>query len=265
MKHLYHLFSFLCLLCCSFLAMGQELTVSGKVTSDVEGETLPGVNILVSGTSTGTVTDVDGNYRITVPSPTATLVFSFIGYENQSVSVNGRSVIDVVLAPSISQLSEVVVTAFGIEQERKALAYSAQEVGGEELQQSKEVNVVDAINSKVAGVQVVRQGGSAGAGTSIVIRGNSSLLGNNQPLFVVDGVPINNSYRSSQGNSTGVDPSNRAIDINPDDIESLTVLKGPSATALYGIQAANGVIVITTKKGSRTAGDAGKFHLYSFC
>jgi TonB-linked SusC/RagA family outer membrane protein len=160
----------------------------------------------------------------------------------------------VTLQEDVKSLDEVVVTAFGIAQEKRALAYAVQEIKSDEIVKAREPNIVDAINAKVAGVQVVRQGGAAGAGSAITIRGNSSISGNNQPLFVVDGIPINNSFRTTTGASSGVDVSNRALDINPSDIESISVLKGPAATALYGIQAGSGVVVITTKKGSRSDG-----------
>jgi TonB-linked SusC/RagA family outer membrane protein len=245
----------LLVLCFAIAAIAQERRVTGKVSAADDGLPLPGVNVLLKGTSTGTVSDANGNFSISVTGDGAVLVISYIGYQTQEVAVGNRTSVDVTLRTDARQLSEVIVTAFGIEQEKKALTFAAQEVGGSEIMQSREQNVVDALNAKVAGVQVVRQGGSAGAGSSILIRGTSSVSGNNQPLFVVDGIPINNSFRASIGTSSGVDYANRAIDINPNDIESVSVLKGPAATALYGIQGGNGVIVITTKKGSRGAKD----------
>ncbi|MBX2958236.1 MAG: SusC/RagA family TonB-linked outer membrane protein [Cyclobacteriaceae bacterium] len=236
----------------SLTAFGQERTVTGKVSSSEDGLTLPGVNVVVKGTSTGTMTDASGNYSIQVPS-SAVLVFSYVGYSTQEVTVGSNTVVDVILQFDAKTLSEVVVTAFGLEQQKKALGFAVQEVKGDEILQSRESNIVDALNAKIAGVQVVRQGGSAGAGSSILIRGTSSVSGNNQPLFVVDGIPINNSFRASIGTSSGVDYANRAIDLNPNDIESVSVLKGPAATALYGIQGGNGVILITTKKGMAAA------------
>lgn len=229
----------------------QEISVAGKVTSQDDGSPLPGVSVLVQGTTTGTVTDLDGAYSISVPAGTTVLEFSYIGFKRQSVQLRDRSTVNVALVPDISQLSEVVVTAFGIEQDKKALISATQEVKGRELFLSREPNMVDALNAKVAGVQVTRQGGSAGAASSIVIRGMSSISGENQPLFVIDGVPIDNSFRSTS-RSSSVDVPNRAIDINPNDIESINVLKGPAATALYGLQAGSGAVIITTKKGSRS-------------
>ncbi len=234
----------------------QEVVVGGTVISQEDGEPLPGVSVIIQGTTTGTVTDLDGSYSISVPSGDRVLEFSYIGFVRQTVAVRNRSTINVTMNPDISQLSEVVVTAFGLTQEKKRLSFSQQEVGSSEILASREQNVVDALNAKVAGVQVTRQGGSAGAGSSIVIRGIQSISGQNQPLFVVDGVPINNSFRASIGTSGGVDYANRAIDINPNDIESISVLKGPAATSLYGIQGATGVVLITTKKGSRKRGFA---------
>lgn len=245
---------FLSAFCLSHHGFGQGMAVSGNVTSQEDGMPLPGVSILVQGTNTGTVTDIDGNYSINVPSGNSVLTFSFIGFGAETVRVNNRSTVDVVMSPDTEQLGEVVVTAFGLTQEKKKISFSQQEVGSAEILASREQNVVDALNAKVAGVQVTRQGGSAGAGSSIVIRGIQSISGQNQPLFVVDGVPVNNSFRASIGTSGGVDYANRAIDINPNDIESISVLKGPAATSLYGIQGATGVVLITTKKGTKKKG-----------
>ncbi|WP_194777698.1 SusC/RagA family TonB-linked outer membrane protein [Pararhodonellum marinum] len=255
MKHLFTKIMavfFLSLFCLSLSAQAQ--TVRGKVTDQSSGEPIPGVSVLVQNTNVGSVTDIDGNYVIEVPSGNQNLVFSFIGFESQTIAVNNRSTLDVRLRQDVTDMQEVVVTAFGLTQEKKKISFSAQEVNSTEIMQSREQNVVDALNAKVAGVQVTRQGGSAGAGSSIVIRGIQSISGQNQPLFVVDGVPVNNSFRASIGTSGGVDYANRAIDINPNDIETITVLKGPAATSLYGIQGATGVVLITTKKGSRQKG-----------
>lgn len=227
-----------------------EVTVTGRVLAD-DGSPVPGVSVFVKGTQIGTVTDGDGKYSVSAPSATSTLVFSFIGYKTVEIELNGRTVLDVTLEADITTLSEVVVTAFGIAQEKKALVSATQEVSSKDIGYSKETNIVDALNSKVAGVQITRQAGSAGAASNIIIRGLSSISGENQPLFVVDGIPINNAFRTTNREG-GVDVSNRAIDINPNDIESINVLKGPAATALYGIQAGSGVVIITTKRGKRT-------------
>ena len=230
-------------------AWAQERTVSGTVTSSEDGSSLPGVNIVLKGTTTGTVTDVDGNYKLNVPEEGGTLVFTFIGLATQEIEIGARSVIDLQMAPDLTQLSEVVITAVGIEANKANLGYSVQSVQGDAVQEAKQTNLVSALNSKVAGVWVNQSSGSPGASTNIRIRGATSVNGANQPLFVIDGVPVNN---QEFGNGTGgVDQSNRLIDVNPQDIESLTVLKGPAATGLYGIRAANGAVIITTKKGSR--------------
>lgn len=229
----------------------QENTITGKVTSAADGVALPGVNVVVEGTTIGTVTDVDGNYRLNVPEDADVLSFSFIGLKEQNVQINGRSVIDVEMEEDAQQLSEVVVTAIGIEQNRRKLGYSIQEIESEEITRAPQTNLVNSLNGKVAGVNIVSSSGAPGASAAIRIRGNTSIEGNNSPLFVVDGVPISN---DAVGNGVGgVDQSNRAIDINPNDIASMSILKGPAATALYGIRAANGAIIITTKKGKKGA------------
>lgn len=231
----------------AFSALAQR-TVSGTVT-DETGSTVPGVNVVLKGTTTGSTTDLDGNYRLSVPEEGGTLVFSFIGLAQQEIEIGARSVIDVMMASDVQQLTEVVVTAVGIERDKKALGYSIQSVDSDEITQSRETNIVNALNGKVAGVQITSSSGAAGASAYIKIRGNASLTQNNQPLFVVDGIPINNQSFQTEGGTAGVSQSNRAMDMNPQDIESVTVLKGPAATALYGIRASNGAIVITTKKG----------------
>lgn len=252
MRHLYYFFTLLSLLFAGEAVLAQEQTVSGKVTASEDGSALPGVNILVSGTSTGTITDIEGNYQITVPSSDATLLFSFIGYENQEISVNGRNTIEVALQISIEQLSEIVVTSFGIEQEKQSLGYAVQELQSKEITQTKQPNLVSALQGQVAGVQITNSGGAPGMSSRILIRGITSLDPNadNQPLFVVDGVPIDNSTIEAGTGNTPRGMSNRAIDINPNDIESLNILKGAAATALYGVRAANGAVIITTKKGT---------------
>jgi len=254
MKHFfYSLFGLVLLGLWSGNSYAQSRTVSGTVTASETGETLPGVNVLVQGTSTGTVTDIEGNYRISVNSDDAVLVFSFIGYESQQETVGNRSEINIVLEPNVAQLSEVVVTSFGIEQEKEALGYAVQELQAEELQQTQQPNLVNALQGRVAGVQITNSGGAPGMSSRIIIRGITSLdpSADNQPLFVVDGVPIDNSTTESTGTPRGA--SNRVADLNPNDIESLNVLKGAAATALYGVRAANGAVIITTKKGQAGA------------
>ncbi len=231
--------------CVVGMAFSQR-TITGMVSDD-QGEALIGANVLLKGTTLGTVTDIEGKYSLNVPSDAGnTLVFSYTGYSTREMEIGASNVIDLTMSEG-AVLGEVVVTAVGLEANRANLGYSVQNVDAEELLASKETNLVDALNSKVAGVQVTSSAGSPGASSSIRIRGSVSVNKSNQPLFVVDGIPIDN---SEFGNNTGgVDNSNRVVDLNPNDIESMTVLKGPSATSLYGVRAANGAIVITTKKG----------------
>jgi TonB-linked SusC/RagA family outer membrane protein len=223
--------------------------ISGKVTSAADGLPLPGVSILVQGTNTGTVTDVDGNYSIEAPGPSAVLIFSFIGYQNKNLPVGNNTTINVALLEKTSQLEEVIVTAFGISQEKKSLGYSAQNINAEEITRTRQPNVINALQGQVAGVQVTNSGGAPGQSARIIIRGINSLdpSADNQPLFVIDGVPVDNSTVESSGTPRGM--SNRIADINPNDVESMSVLKGAAATALYGVRAANGAVIITTKKG----------------
>lgn len=226
-----------------------QQTIKGKVTSQEDGEPLPGVSILIQGTTTGAVTDIDGNYSISVPNSESVLVFSFIGFESQTRRVGNNSEINVILAFSSSELDEVIVTAFGISQEKKSLGYSAQSIDAEEITTAKQPNIVNALQGQVAGVQVTNSGGAPGQSARIIIRGINSLdpSADNQPLFVVDGVPVDNSTVESGGTPRGM--SNRIADINPNDIETMSVLKGAAATALYGVRAANGAVIVTTKKG----------------
>lgn len=244
---------------CGFLysANAQQKTVSGTVTSSVEGEgTLPGVTVSVKGTTIGITTDITGKYSLTVPENAATLVFSYIGMKKQEVEIGSRSVINIIMEPEIMGLDEVVVTALGISREKKSLGYSVQQIGGEELNTARETNFVSSMSGKISGVSI-KQPNTMGGSANIVIRGNASLLGNNQALFVVDGVPVDNSNTNTETQKIGgggFDYGNAAMDINPDDIESISVLKGAAASALYGSRAANGVVLVTTKKGTRNRG-----------
>lgn len=233
-------------------AMAQDITVTGRVTAAGSGEALVGVSILVQGTSRGTNTDLDGNYSITVQQGENVLIFSYVGFITTRIEVNGRSRVDVVMAADVTQFEDVVVTAFGIERERRALGYSIQDVSSDDIARTGAGNMLNALQGQVAGVQI-SSGAGAGSGSQIFIRGISSLSpgADNQPLFVVDGVPIDNSTSESFGRVRGM--SNRAIDINPNDIANVSVLKGAAATALYGVRAANGAVIITTKQGQ--AGD----------
>ncbi|MEM7575407.1 MAG: SusC/RagA family TonB-linked outer membrane protein [Bacteroidota bacterium] len=229
------------------ICLHAQKSVSGTVT-DEDGEALIGVNVLVAGTTSGTITDNDGNYVLTVPER-ATLIFSYTGFESVERVVGSATVIDVSLQFGTS-LDEVVVTALGISRERKALGYAVEELDAEQIARVQQPNLVNALQGQVAGVQVSSAGGGPGQAARIIIRGVNSLDpgANNQPLFVVDGIPITNETLTVGGGGAR-NVSNRAADINPNDIESMTVLKGGAATALYGLRAANGAIIITTKQG----------------
>jgi TonB-linked SusC/RagA family outer membrane protein len=234
-----------------YTLFAQVKPVTGTVTSAVPGEgVIPGVTVLVKGTTLGALTDANGNYSIGVPSGANTLVFSYIGMKTQEIQIGGRSVVDVVMESELTNLNEVVVTALGIKREAKALGYSVQSVKTDQIASSNNTNVINSLAGKIAGVNITPSSGAAGASTFIEIRGSTSLTGNNQPLFVVDGIPIQTGGGGQSGAVDGTGYSDRAIDLNPDDIESMTVLKGGAATALYGLRASNGVILITSKKGS---------------
>lgn len=228
--------------------------IKGKVTDKETGEGLPGVNVVLQGTTTGTSTDISGNYELTVPQAAGVLVFSYVGYVTQEIEIGNRQEIDVELATDTRNLNEVVVTALGIKRDKKALTFATGELKGSDFANSKETNLGTALSAKVAGVQVTTSAAGMSGASRVVIRGNSSLSGNSQPLYVIDGVPIDNSNRRSLGSQTfgtGVDGGDGISNINPNDIESVTVLKGPNGAALYGQLGANGVIIITTKSGTR--------------
>ncbi|MFH0866845.1 MAG: SusC/RagA family TonB-linked outer membrane protein, partial [Bacteroidota bacterium] len=231
------------------IAFAQK-TITGKVTSKADGSALPGVTIAVKGTTTATFSDVAGEYKLSVPATATTLSFSFIGMTTQEIEIGTQTKINVVLEASATNLEGVVVTALGITKEKKSLGYSVQDLKGAELVQAKEYNIINSLSGKISGIQVTNSSGAVGASSRIIIRGASSLSGNNQPLFVVDGIAISNTEFGSANGYGGANRGNGVADINPDDIESISVLKGPNAAALYGSQAANGVILITTKAGS---------------
>ena len=230
--------------------------VSGVVLDADNLEPLPGVNVVEVGTQTGISTDANGNFILSVSSPNTTLSFTYLGYIRQEVAVNGRSEIEVRMAPDTQLIDDVVVTAFGIEREERALGFSVGEIDGSELVEARETNVANALSGKVAGVAVSRPASGASGSSRVIIRGVSTLDRNdsNQPLYVVDGVPIDNTTISSAGMWGGVDGGDGISGINPDDIESMTVLKGGAAAALYGSRALNGAIVITTKRAQRGSG-----------
>ncbi len=224
----------------------QEIQITGEILDANTREALTGVTILIKGTNIGTVTDIDGRYRINVRDEEDILVFSFIGYQTQEISVGEQRNINVRLAPALTELDEVVVTGLGISRERRALGYSIGEVSSDELISSLEGNVVSALSGKIPGVQIRTSSSQPGAAARITVRGHSSMLYDNQPLFIVDGVPFRNVETAAvdwgPGSSTG-------LDIDPSNIENITVLKGAAASALYGSRAANGVVIITTKSG----------------
>lgn len=225
-----------------------QITISGTVTDNEYNEPVIGANIFVVGTTTGTVTDIDGKYTLEVPDKEAQLKFSYVGLEEQTITVGDNRTIDLVLS-SGKILDEVVVTALGIKREEKALGYSVGVVKGDEITKARESNVINSLAGKVAGVQITNSSGAVGSSSRITLRGVSTATGNSQALFVVDGIPVDNSNFGNAGSGGGFDQPNGIADINPDDIESVTVLKGITAAALYGQRASNGAIVITTKKG----------------
>ena len=236
-------------------SLAQTRQVTGKVTSSEDGSALPGVSVSLKGTARGTTSSSDGSYKIMVSNSDA-LVFSFVGYKPQTINVGSQSMINVTLASDASELNEVIVTALGLTRTKNSLPYAAQQIKGDELTRVRSGNAFSQLSGKVSGVQIT-QGNAIGGSTNVVIRGSKSLTGNNQALFVVDGVPIDNSVTNTSNQRTGrggYDYGNAAADINPDDIETMTVLKGAAATALYGSRASNGVIMITSKKAKKGLG-----------
>ncbi|GHM98684.1 SusC/RagA family TonB-linked outer membrane protein [Cytophagales bacterium WSM2-2] len=242
----------LCFTWLTTVALAQSRTVTGTV-KDPNGAGLPGVTIQVKGTASGTVSDSDGKYAIAVGGENAVVVFSFIGFATQEIQVGSQSVIDVSLAEDTKQLQEVIVTALGVEKDSKTLGYSVTKVDASSITQARETNMINSLEGRVAGVNISGTNGGPGSSSSIVIRGINSLGGSN-PLFVINGVPIDNTTRGSAGQYGGVDQGDGISNLNPDDIKELTVLKGATASALYGSRAANGVIIITTKTGKDRKG-----------
>ena len=236
--------SFLIIFFVPAFIFSQSHTVEGVITDATNGETIIGASVIIEGTAKGSISDYNGYYKIDVSGyKNPVLKFSYLGYNDYKVKVDGKNRIDVKLEIKSEQLSEVVITALGIKKDKKVLNYAIQEVKSKDLEQSKQENIVNSLNGKIAGVMVTNSSGTPGASSQILIRGANSVSDavNNQPLFVVDGIPIDNSASFNGGN--------RAMDINSNDIESVTVLKGPTAAALYGLEAANGAIIITTKSG----------------
>ncbi len=232
----------------------QDKVISGTI-SDGSGLPLPGVNIIVKGTTNGTQSDFDGKYSINANTGDV-LSITYVGLKPQEITVAASNTINITMKEDAAMLDEVVVTALGIKREKKSLGYATQEVKGEAVSNVKSSNFVNSLSGRVAGLDI-KTSGTLGGSTNVVIRGNNSIAGNNQALFVIDGVPIDNSNSNTAGQQSGrggYDYGNAASDVNPDDIESINVLKGAAATALYGSRASNGVVMITTKKGSAKKG-----------
>ncbi|MGZ4035259.1 MAG: SusC/RagA family TonB-linked outer membrane protein [Bacteroidia bacterium] len=248
-----------------FAIFAQSRTIKGTIKDSQTKETIPGVTVLVEGTTNATVTDVKGQFSITVDGEGKKLIISSVGYITQTVAAD-KDVIDVNLTLNTTQLKETVVTALGVSKEKKSLGYSVSEVSGDDVRKSGEANIIEALAAKAPGVEVVGSGGTPGASTKITLRGPTDFSGSNQPIIVIDGVIMDNSTNTPTPgdapfnmNLQGVNESNRALDINPDDIESVSILKGPAAAALYGSQAANGAIVYTTKRGKGGSGFGATF------
>ncbi|MFD2037315.1 SusC/RagA family TonB-linked outer membrane protein [Belliella marina] len=234
-------------------AWAQSKTVTGRVTSSDEPEGIPGVNILIKGSGSGTTTDLDGGFSLEVGSGDAVLVFSFVGYTTKEERVGNRSEINVVLKSDLSELGEVIVTAQGIERDERSLGYAIQSIKGDMVSQKSEPNLLNSLQGKLTGVNIVGSSGAPGASTNINIRGITSFTGSNQPLIVVDGIIFSNDTDNTQNTLFGSQPSNRLNDIAPETIESINVLKGPAAAVLYGSRASAGAIIITTKSGAGLA------------
>jgi TonB-linked SusC/RagA family outer membrane protein len=250
---------YLILFLLTFLIAGgvsaQQRIITGVITDASDSSPLPGASVAVKGTSTGTLSDANGSFSLSVNNDASIVVISFIGYLAQEVNLGSSDKINVALKTDTKILNEVVVTALGISREKRALGYAVQEIKSEALQ-TRPTNALAALSGKVAGLQVVTSGGNMGGSSRVLLRGVNSISGNNQPLYVIDGTPIDNADLNSAATSSGSggkDVGNMIQDINPDDIENISVLKGPSAAALYGTRAANGVILITTKKGKENS------------
>ena len=233
------------IVCCTGLASHAQSRLLTGTVSTAEEEPIPGVNVVLKGTTIGTTTDATGKYALSVPDESAIVTFSSIGFATGEEKAGNRSVLNVTMLADVRALSEVVVTAFGVKKEVKSLGYGVQEIKGQQLTEARATNVINGLSGKIAGLRVSSNGGP-GSGSTIQIRGASSVSGNNQPLVVIDGVPIQQSFDKQFGSGLS--------EINPDNIQTMTVLKGPNAAALYGSRAANGVILVTTKTGAGTKG-----------
>lgn len=241
------LYLIMVLLFASFASVFAQTKVSGTIT-DVSGSSIPGVAVIEKGTTNGTTTDIDGKYSLTVPSG-AVLQFSFVGMLDVEEAVNGRSTINLVMEPDAIGLDEVVVTALGIQRDKRTLTYASQQVDGEELMKARGTNFMENLSGKTAGLEIKKSASGAGGSTRVILRGFKSLGGSSEPLYVIDGIPVMNVKRGQPGMWGGTDQGDGLSQLNPDDIESINVLKGLNASILYGSQGANGVVLVTTKKG----------------
>jgi len=240
------------------MMLGQTVQITGTVTSVDDGLSIPGASVAVKGTTIGALTDADGRYTLAVPQTASTLVFSFIGMRRTEVLIEGRTRIDLAMESELVGLDEVVVTAVGISREKRELGYNVQSVNTEVISSRPNADLVNSLAGRASGIQITSSAGDAGASTYLTIRGAHSITGNNQPLFVVNGLPIISG--GGGGGVDGVTTSSRSIDLNPEDIESISVLKGGAATALYGVRAANGALIITTKSGKNLTARKVEFH-----
>ncbi|MFK7925109.1 MAG: SusC/RagA family TonB-linked outer membrane protein [Bacteroidia bacterium] len=240
----------------SFGALGMHAqTLSGTITDYETQEALEGARVIVAGSTVGAISDATGKYSLALPEGASAIIVNYFGFATQRITLNGRSTINVQLVTDVASMDDVVITALGIARDEKTLGYATQELDGSSMTQAREPNFINAMSGRIAGVNITQGASGVGSSSRMVIRGETSISGNNQPLFVVDGVPISNDIfsTSSEGNLE-VDYGNAASEINPDDIETVTVLKGANATALYGSRALNGVVLITTKNGRAQKG-----------
>lgn len=235
----------------------QNRTITGKLL-DQNGSPIPGASVIIKGSKSGTTTDANGDFKMPVSSSVKTLVFSSVNFVSQEINITGQTELSVQLKPSTNDLQEVVVTSLGIARDKRSLGYATQTLKGDQIANRGSTNVVSALQGKVSGVNITGASGSAGASVNINIRGITSFTGSNQPLFVVDGIPVSNDVDRTNGGPNGTlgdnQPGNRALDLDPNSIESINILKGPAASVLYGSRASSGAVVITTKKGSSAKG-----------
>jgi iron complex outermembrane receptor protein len=242
-----------CFFVCSFSGFSQEMTITGVVTSADDGLGIPGASIYVKGTVNGTITDFEGAYQISGVKSSDTLVFHYLGFIDVLRKVGAEKIINVALVSEAQNLDEVVVTALGIKREKREIGYTTESFEGDDLKKSNAPNMINALSGRSAGVQVTEADGVEGGTTRITIRGNNNITGNNQPLIVVDGVPLENDPGLTQI-GRGQDWGSAINNVNQADIADMSILKGATASALYGSRGANGVILITTKRGKKQKG-----------